>query len=149
MFLFGVRVLNAFRVWETFPPALGPFEPLLASNICLIDAHCGHTTFWFPDPQSPQIITVTIISIRTTNFGWARPNRVLSQAVFQKFAAGRPKFGAEREVRASPWGFALAVSRLKRSARPKNRSSKNKSQVGGMVSAGMSDRASAMNAHKQ
>jgi hypothetical protein len=32
--------------------------------------------------------------------------------VFQKFATGHPKFGAEREVRASPWGLALTVSRL-------------------------------------
>jgi hypothetical protein len=32
--------------------------------------------------------------------------------VFQKFAAGHPKFGAEHEVRASPWGLALTVSHL-------------------------------------
>jgi hypothetical protein len=32
--------------------------------------------------------------------------------VFQKFAAGHPKFGAEREVRVSPWVFALFASRL-------------------------------------
>jgi hypothetical protein len=50
-----------------------------------------------------------IISIRTTNFGWACPNRVFSQAVFQKFAAGHPKFGVQREVRASPWGLALTA----------------------------------------
>jgi hypothetical protein len=46
------------------------------------------------------------------NFGWAHPNRVVSQAVFQKIAAGHPKFGAERELRASPWGLALIASRL-------------------------------------
>jgi hypothetical protein len=46
------------------------------------------------------------------NFGWAHPNRVLSQAVFQKFAAGHPKFEAERELRAPFWGFALIASRL-------------------------------------
>ncbi len=56
--------------------------------------------------------TVVAIRIRTTNFGWAHPNRVVSQAVFHKFAAGHPKFGAEREVRASPWRFALIASRL-------------------------------------
>jgi hypothetical protein len=59
-----------------------------------------------------QVYTVNIISIRTTNFGWACPNRVSSQAVFQIFAAGHPKFGVEREVRASPWVFALIASRL-------------------------------------
>ncbi len=48
------------------------------------------------------------ISIRTSNFGWAHPNRVVSQAVFQKFAAGHPKFGAEREVRAPTLGTGLA-----------------------------------------
>jgi hypothetical protein len=32
--------------------------------------------------------------------------------VFKKIAAGHPKFGAEREVRALPWGFALIASRL-------------------------------------
>jgi hypothetical protein len=58
------------------------------------------------------LYTVVAISIRTSNFGWAHPNRVVSQAVFQKFAAGHPKFGADREVRASPWGFALIASRL-------------------------------------
>jgi hypothetical protein len=41
--------------------------------------------------------------LRTSNFGWAHPNRVVSQAVFQNFAAGHPKLEAEREVRASPW----------------------------------------------
>ncbi len=30
----------------------------------------------------------------------------------QKFAAGHPKFGAECEVRVSPWVFALFASRL-------------------------------------
>ncbi len=68
--------------------------------------------------------TVTIISIRTTNFGWARPNRVFSQAVLQKFAAGHPKFGAEREVRASPWGLAHRVSFKTLRAFPKNPSKK-------------------------
>ncbi len=29
--------------------------------------------------------------------------------MFQKFAAGHPKFGAEREVRASPWGLTLTA----------------------------------------
>ncbi len=60
--------------------------------------------------------TVTIISIRTTNFGWARPNRVFSRAMFKKIAAGHPKFGAEREVRASSGGLAHRVA-FKRSAR--------------------------------
>jgi hypothetical protein len=46
------------------------------------------------------------------NFGWAHPNRIVSQAVFQKNAAGNPKLEAEREVRASPWGFAPIASRL-------------------------------------
>jgi hypothetical protein len=46
------------------------------------------------------------------NFGWADPNRVVSQAVIQKIAAGHPKFGAVREVRASTWEFALIASRL-------------------------------------
>jgi hypothetical protein len=32
--------------------------------------------------------------------------------VFQKFAAGHPEFGAEREVRASSWELALTASRL-------------------------------------
>ncbi len=30
--------------------------------------------------------------------------------MFQKSVAGHPKFGAEREVRASPWGFAFGRS---------------------------------------
>jgi hypothetical protein len=46
------------------------------------------------------------------NFGWAHPNRVVGQAVFKKVAAGHPKFGAAREMRVSPWGFALIASRL-------------------------------------
>jgi hypothetical protein len=71
-----------------------------------------------------ELITVTIIIIRTTNFGWAHPNRVLSQAVFQKFAAGHPKFGAEREVRASTWGLALTASRLDAPRVPKKNSKK-------------------------
>jgi hypothetical protein len=103
--------------------------------------------FW--GDVGPKLNTVTIISIRTTNFGWARPNRVFSQAVFQKFAAGHPKFRAEREVRASPWGLALTRVAFKRSARSKKTvPSKKKNfqkkwrQVGGRVSAGMSDRAS-------
>ncbi len=62
-----------------------------------------------------------IISIRSSNFGWARPNRVVSQAVFQKIAAGHPKFGSEREVRSSPWEFsALIASRLDAPLVPKN-----------------------------
>ncbi len=61
------------------------------------------------------------ISIRSSNFGWARPNRVLSQAAFQEYAAGHPKFGSEREVRSSPWKFsALTVSRLDAPRVPKN-----------------------------
>ncbi len=56
--------------------------------------------------------TIVAISIRTSNFVWAHPSRVDSQAVFQKSAAGHPKFGAEREVRASPWEFALIAWRL-------------------------------------
>ncbi len=94
------------------------------------------------------------INIRMANFGWAHPNRVASQAVFKNIAAGHLKFGAEREVCASPWGFALTVSRLdaprilnKRSFKKKLR--KKLGQVGGRVSASMSERASAMNAHKQ
>jgi hypothetical protein len=71
--------------------------------------------------------TVVAISIRTSNFGWAHPNRVLSQAVFQKFAAGHPKLRAEREVRASPWGFALIASRLDAPRVPKKIPSKNNS----------------------
>jgi hypothetical protein len=56
--------------------------------------------------------TVVAINIQMANFGWAHPNRVVSQAVFQKCATGHPKFGAERKVRALPWGFALIASRL-------------------------------------
>jgi hypothetical protein len=59
-----------------------------------------------------ELSTVIVLSIRMANFGWAHPNRVLSQAVFQKFAAGHSKFEAEREVRASSWGFGLIASRL-------------------------------------
>ncbi len=29
--------------------------------------------------------------------------------MFQKLAAGHPKFGAEHELRTSPWGFALGI----------------------------------------
>jgi hypothetical protein len=61
------------------------------------------------------------IRIMTYNFGWAQPNRVVSQAVCQNFAAGHPKFGAEREVRASPWGFALIAPRLDALRIPKKR----------------------------
>jgi hypothetical protein len=43
--------------------------------------------------------TVVALSIPMANFGWAHPNRVVSQAVFQIYVAGHPKFGAEREVR--------------------------------------------------
>jgi hypothetical protein len=58
-------------------------------------------------------ITVVAIIIRISNFGWAHPNRVFSQAVFQKVAGGHPKFGAEREVRSSTWeSSALTASRL-------------------------------------
>jgi hypothetical protein len=65
--------------------------------------------------------TVVAISIRSSNFGWARPNRVVSQAVFQKIATGHPKFGSEREVRSSPWEFsALTASRLDAPRVPKN-----------------------------
>ncbi len=60
-----------------------------------------------------------VLSIRMANFGWAHPNRVVSQAVFQKNAAGHPKLEAEREVRASPWEFALIASRLDASRVPK------------------------------
>jgi hypothetical protein len=60
-----------------------------------------------------ETITVVAIIIRISNFGWAHPNRVLSQAVFQKVAAGHPKFGAEREVRSSTWeSSALTAPRL-------------------------------------
>jgi hypothetical protein len=59
--------------------------------------------------------------------------------VFQKFAAGHPKFVAEREVRASFWEFALIASRLdaprvleKKSFKKKK---KKKEAVGGRVSA--------------
>jgi hypothetical protein len=46
--------------------------------------------------------------------------------VFHKFAAGHPKFEAERELRASPWGFALIASRLDAPSVPKKRSLKKK-----------------------
>ncbi len=63
----------------------------------------------------PAYGTVVALSIRSSNFGWAR------QAVFQKIASGRPKFGSEREVRSSPWGFsALTASRLDAPRVPKN-----------------------------
>jgi hypothetical protein len=84
--------------------------------------------------------------------GWAHPNRVLDQAVLQKFAAGHPKFGAEREVRASPWGFALIASRLDALRVPENRSFKQKPKKlgAGWRSFRWYERAgSAMNAHKQ
>ncbi len=85
--------------------------------------------------------TVVAISIRSSNFGWARPNRVVSQAVFQKIAAGHPKFGSEREVRASTWGFALIASRLDAPRDQKKpflhkKTPKKLGQVGGWVSAG-------------
>ncbi len=35
---------------------------------------------------------VAVPSVQMANLGWARPNRVVSQAMFQKFAAGHPKF---------------------------------------------------------
>jgi hypothetical protein len=75
--------------------------------------------------------------------------------VFQKFEAGHPKFGAEREVRASPWGFALIASRLdaprvpKKTVPSKKKTSKKLGQVGGWASARKSERASALHAHKQ
>ncbi len=76
-----------------------------------------------------------------------------NQAVFQKIAAGHPKFGAELEERASPWRFALIVLRLDAPRVPKktflHKTSKKLGQVGGRVPAGMSERASALNAHKQ
>jgi hypothetical protein len=65
--------------------------------------------------------TVVAISIRSSNFGWTHPNRVVSQAVFQKVAAGHPKFGAEREVRSSTWeSSALIASRLDAPRIPNN-----------------------------
>jgi hypothetical protein len=68
---------------------------------------------WYLGLESePRVSAVIALSIRMANFGWAHPNRVVSQAVFQKIAIGHPKFGAEREVRAPPWGFALIASRL-------------------------------------
>ncbi len=57
-------------------------------------------------------------------------------------------FGAEREVRTSPWGFALIASRLDAPRVPK-KSFLQKKKVGGRVSAGMSERASSLKAHKQ
>ncbi len=50
-----------------------------------------------PTVGKKRSVTVEAITycIRTSNFGWARPNQVFSQDVFQKFATGRPKFGAE------------------------------------------------------
>ncbi len=72
-------------------------------------------------PMCVSSYTVVAISIRSSNFGWARPNRVVSQAVFQKIAAGHPKSGSEREVRSSPWEFsALTASRLDAPRVPKN-----------------------------
>ncbi len=109
----------------------------------------------FSNPRlAYDLYTVVTISIRTSNFGWAHPNRVVSQAVFKKFAARHPEFGAEREVRASPWGFALIASRLDAPRVPKKtffkkHNSKKLGQVGGRVSAGMSERTSALNALKQ
>jgi hypothetical protein len=104
-------------------------------------------------PSRLWVSTVMAISIRTSNFGWAHPNRVVSQAVFQKKSAGHPKFGAEREVRASPWRFALILSRLDAPRFPKKtipkKTPKKLGQDGGRVSVGMSERASALNAHKQ
>jgi hypothetical protein len=72
--------------------------------------------------------------------------------VFQKIAAGHPKFGAEREVRASLWGFAHIASRLDAPRVSKKtflQKKKKLGQVGCRVCAGMSERASALNAHKQ
>jgi hypothetical protein len=74
--------------------------------------------------------------------------------VFQKFATGHPKFGAERELRASILGIALLTSRLDapcvQQKRPFNNNKNLKlGQVGGRVSAGMSEWAGALNALKQ
>jgi hypothetical protein len=59
--------------------------------------------------------------------------------VFRKNAAGHPKFGVERKLRASTWGFALIASRLDapriqiyRSFK-KQKLPKKMGQVGGMV----------------
>jgi hypothetical protein len=68
--------------------------------------------------------TVMAISIRTSNFGWACPNRVFSQAVFQKFVAGHPKFAVKRSARLT-LGFALIVSRLGAPRVKKNHSFNN------------------------
>jgi hypothetical protein len=84
--------------------------------------------------------------IRMADFGWARPNRAVSRAVYRKFAAGHLKLGAEREVRSSPWGFsALTASRLNAL-----RVQKKPMTVGVRLRAGRamrSERASAMNVH--
>jgi hypothetical protein len=72
--------------------------------------------------------------------------------VFYKFAARHPKFGAERELRASPWGFALIASRLDAPRIFKKtflQKKKSWGQVGGRVSAVLGERVSALNAHKQ
>ncbi len=72
--------------------------------------------------------------------------------MFKKFAAGHPKFVAEREVRASTWEFALIASRLdalRVLKKPFLQNKKKLGQVKGRVFAGMSERASALNAHKQ
>ncbi len=54
-----------------------------------------------------------LLSIWMANFGWAHPNRVGSQAVFQKFAGGHPKLRAKRKLRSSTWeSSALTASRL-------------------------------------
>jgi hypothetical protein len=50
--------------------------------------------------------------------------------VFQKVAAGHPKFGAEREVRSSTWeSSALTASRLGALRVPKKRRRKKKMQT--------------------
>jgi hypothetical protein len=71
-----------------------------------------------------------------------------------KIAAGHPKFGVERELRASTWGFSALIATATATAicahrHPSNTKTINLGQVGGRVSAGMSERASALNAHKQ
>jgi hypothetical protein len=59
--------------------------------------------------------------------------------VFQKVVAGHPKFGAEREVRVSPWVFALFASRLD-ALRVPNKSflqkKKKLQKIGGRLEAG-------------
>jgi hypothetical protein len=92
---------------------------------------------------------VTLLSIRTTKFGWARPNRVFSQAVFQNIAVGHPKFGAEREVCASTWDSRSSLRIWALRAFPKKHVLKKMKAGGERSGAERSGLASAMNAHKQ